>query len=56
VKGLFCVDLVGKNTHDRVVLTSDKRDLGEIVAVTLHKVVDVAVAHDLIEVFVLDSP
>lgn len=36
-----------------VVLRSE-RDLGEIVAVTLHQIVDVAIAHNLVEILILD--
>jgi hypothetical protein len=43
--------LICENTHDLVVFLGE-RDLGEVVRVSFQEVVDVAIAHNLVEVFV----
>ena len=54
---LFRADLVSEDAHHLVVVAfgAEKGDGGQIIALALHQVVDVAVTHYLVEVFVLDS-
>jgi hypothetical protein len=51
MKRFFGIDLIGENTHDLVVFLGE-RDIREVVRVSFHEVVDVAIAHNLVKVFI----